>query len=158
MGRGSASGEAAPSSVWPRGGPGGTPLQCAPVEHLSATQIDELRGQLTAERTRLLARAGEGDVRLSTEDREPSDLQDRAREERDRSASLAMTRMDRERLDEIEAALTRIEDGSYGICEETDEPIPFGRLRAQPTARYTVEAQELVEAEARAASDEPPAY
>jgi DnaK suppressor protein len=48
-------------------------------------------------------------------------------------------------------------DGTYGVCEETDEPIPVGRLRLEPTARYTVEAQEDLEAEkaaARSAEDD----
>ena len=38
-------------------------------------------------------------------------------------------------------------DGSYGECEESGDPIPFGRLLAEPTSRYTVEAQELLESE-----------
>lgn len=44
-------------------------------------------------------------------------------------------------LREVEAALQRIDEGTYGLCEDTGEPIPFERLRAQPTARRTVEAQ-----------------
>ncbi|MCA9712379.1 MAG: TraR/DksA C4-type zinc finger protein, partial [Myxococcales bacterium] len=51
------------------------------------------------------------------------------------------------RLREVEAALQRMDDGTYGICEETDEPIPFARLHAEPTTRYTVEALELLEQE-----------
>jgi DnaK suppressor protein len=143
-------------------------IQCGHMDHLSPAEREELRGQLTAEQARVLARAGTGsgaglspeNVRLEIDDAEPADIQDRAREERDRSVKLAMTRVDRRRLDELDAALARMEDGTYGLCEETDDPIPLGRLRAQPTARYTVEAQELVEAEAEHADepDEPAAY
>ena len=52
-----------------------------------------------------------------------------------------------QRLREVEAALARMDDGTYGICEETGDPIPYGRLLAEPTARYTIEAQELLERE-----------
>jgi DnaK suppressor protein len=48
---------------------------------------------------------------------------------------------------EVDAALARMDDGSYGVCEETGDPIPFGRLSAEPTARFTVEAQEQLEHE-----------
>ncbi len=122
------------------------------------SQLEQLRDLLEQERTRLLARAGTGSVHLSAEDLEPADLQDRAREERDRSAELARTRSDRSRLREVEAALLRVEEGRYGLCEETGEVIPFGRLRAEPAARYTVEAQELLEREATLSTDEPGAY
>ena len=54
----------------------------------------------------------------------------------------------------------RLERGRFARVwrEETDEPIPFGRLRALPTARYTVEAQELLETEAGSDADDPAAY
>jgi RNA polymerase-binding protein DksA len=48
-------------------------------------------------------------------------------------------------LRDVEAALKRMRSGSYGICEDTGEPIPFERLRAQPTARRTVTAQAAYE-------------
>ncbi|HET6585401.1 MAG TPA: TraR/DksA C4-type zinc finger protein, partial [Nannocystaceae bacterium] len=53
----------------------------------------------------------------------------------------------RERAGEVSAALARMDAGTYGICEETGEPIPFERLRSEPTTRYTVEALELLERE-----------
>ncbi len=52
---------------------------------------------------------------------------------------------ERQRLREVEAAFARIENDTYGICEESDEPIPFTRLEAVPYARYTVAAQSELE-------------
>ena len=49
---------------------------------------------------------------------------------------------------EIEAALARMNEGTYGYCEETEEPIPFARLTHAPETRWSVEAQELREATA----------
>ncbi len=51
------------------------------------------------------------------------------------------------RLKEVQFALDRLNDGTYGYCDDTDEPIPEGRLRANPAARLTVEAQADREAE-----------
>jgi DnaK suppressor protein len=51
---------------------------------------------------------------------------------------------------EIEAALKRFDDGSYGVCEGTDEPIGFRRLEARPWTRYSVGYQEQLEREERA--------
>ena len=49
-------------------------------------------------------------------------------------------------LDEIEAAFFRIENGSYGVCVETEEPIGYQRLKAQPWVKYSLEAQKEIEA------------
>lgn len=114
--------------------------------HLSADQLGELRSALLAQRARLLERGG---VEITEDnDAEPMDLQEKAAGEVARRDRLALTDIDRQRLFEVNAALARMADGSYGECEESGDPIPFGRLRAEPTTRYTVEAQELVEAEA----------
>jgi RNA polymerase-binding protein DksA len=52
---------------------------------------------------------------------------------------------ERRQLDEVNAALSRLEAGIYGVCERCARPIPLARLRAMPTARYCVECQELEE-------------
>jgi RNA polymerase-binding transcription factor len=57
---------------------------------------------------------------------------------------------ERHQLDEVNAALARLEAGTYGVCEACSRPIPLGRLRAIPTARYCVECQ-VVEERRRAA-------
>jgi len=111
---------------------------------LQPEQLRTLQGQLVAERTRLLQRAGLESVDANEE---PSDLQDKARSEVHRRDELALSDRDRARLFEVDAALARIADGVYGICEETGEPIPFRRLQVEPTTRYTVEALELLETE-----------
>ena len=61
----------------------------------------------------------------------------------------ANTLRERERgqLTEVDAALARMRDGTYGICEDSDDPIPYRRLLAEPTTRYTVAAQEQRERE-----------
>ena len=78
---------------------------------------------------------------------ELGDLQDKASEEARRSTALRRRQHHDARLRQVEAALQRMDEGTYGLCEETDEPIPFARLRAEPTTRYTVEALELLEEE-----------
>jgi len=117
------------------------------VDHLTSAQVDELRRRLIEDRDRLLRRRREAVGSVDTDPPEPGDRQDRAAEEAVRSAELARVEADEVRLELIERALARMEAGTYGLCEETDEPIPYARLEIDPTTRYTVEVQEVVEAE-----------
>lgn len=112
--------------------------------HLSEDQLQTLRRQLEAEWKRLT-----GKTPLETVEAllEPRDQQEFAAEEVQRRDELALSDHDRARLREVEAALARMAQGTYGWCEETGEPIPFARLQAEPTTRYTVEAMELLEEE-----------
>jgi len=73
--------------------------------------------------------------------REP-DLTDRASSETDWSIELRTRDRQRKLISKIDAALRRIEEGEYGYCEVTGEPISLGRLEARPIATMTVEAQE----------------
>ncbi|RMG98501.1 MAG: TraR/DksA family transcriptional regulator [Deltaproteobacteria bacterium] len=120
--------------------------------HLSDEALAELRARLLAEQRRLVAtatgRLAETGDEAWTPDR--GDPQDRAAAERVRQALLRLSARDAELLREVEAALARMEDGTYGVCEETGEPIPLARLRAIPWARRTAEAEELAERERRA--------
>ncbi|MCA9651507.1 MAG: TraR/DksA family transcriptional regulator [Myxococcales bacterium] len=116
------------------------------MDHLSAEQVAELRDRLRAEQDRLLTQQQSEDAEASPE-QELGDVLDKATEEARRRTALRRRMHHDARLREVEAALSRMEQGSYGICEETDEPIPFARLRAEPTTRYTVEALELLEEE-----------
>lgn len=121
------------------------------MEHLTADQIAELRRLLEEEREHLHARQVSESEDASTVLTEPGDMPDHASDEERRTLALRRRRHDDDRLREVEAALRRMADDSYGICEETGEEIPFARLRAEPTTRHTVEAQELIEQdEARA--------
>ncbi|MFY8114032.1 MAG: RNA polymerase-binding protein DksA, partial [Rhabdaerophilum sp.] len=70
------------------------------------------------------------------------DLVDRASSEGDRAIELRARDRQRKLIAKIDAALSRIEDGSYGYCEETGEPISLARLDARPIATLSIEAQE----------------
>jgi DnaK suppressor protein len=70
------------------------------------------------------------------------DLADRASAETDRALELRTRDRERKLLSKIEAALQRIEDGSYGYCEHTGDPIGVKRLEARPIATLSLEAQE----------------
>ncbi|MCY7389705.1 MAG: RNA polymerase-binding protein DksA [Burkholderiales bacterium] len=70
------------------------------------------------------------------------DPADRATQEEEHALELRTRDRERKLLKKIEAALLRIEDGSYGYCEETGDPIGVPRLLARPTATLTIEAQE----------------
>src|SRR5262249_61410342 len=70
------------------------------------------------------------------------DLADRASSETDRAIELRARDRQRKLIAKIDAALARLEDGTYGYCEETGEPISLKRLEARPIATLSVEAQE----------------
>lgn len=70
------------------------------------------------------------------------DLADRASSETDRSIELRARDRQRKLISKIDAAIGRIDDGSYGYCEETGEPIGLQRLDARPIATLSIEAQE----------------
>lgn len=118
----------------------------AVMDHLRQEQLDALRQQLVEEQARLRERQVSEDATAVSE-QEIGDIQDKASEEARRSTAFVRRTHNEGRLLEVEAALKRMADGTYGICEETDEPIPLGRLQAEPTTRYTVEALELLEEE-----------
>ena len=80
---------------------------------------------------------------------EGMDAYDLASEERDREISFILGDREREKLQSIESALERIEDGSYGICENCDSEIAPGRLEAMPFSRLCVSCQAEQEKEAR---------
>ena len=77
---------------------------------------------------------------------EPSgDIYDQASSERDRELDLLLGDREREKLANIDEALVRLEEGEYGICEECEEEIPLGRLKALPFARYCVKCKSDIE-------------
>ena len=87
---------------------------------------------------------------LKEEDMRLPDQSDWASAEIQRSFELRTRDRERKLLSKIEAALKRIEDGSYGYCEETQEPIGIRRLEARPIATLSIEAQERHERRERA--------
>ena len=82
---------------------------------------------------------------LQNENEAKSDITDRASEEIDRSFELRTRDRERKLINKIDAALQRIEDGSYGYCDETGDPISIKRLEARPVATLSLEAQEMHE-------------
>ena len=82
------------------------------------------------------------------------DLADRASSETDRAIELRARDRQRKLISKIDAALQRIEDNTYGYCEETGEPISLKRLEARPIATLSVEAQERHEKREKVYRDE----
>lgn len=83
-----------------------------------------------------------------------ADITDRATTETDRALELRTRDRGRKLINKIDEALRRVEDGSYGYCEETGDPIGLARLIARPVATLSIEAQERHEKEERIHSDD----
>jgi len=111
-------------------------------EFMNDNQREYFRQKLMRWRAELLNEANQTIANLSSESLHKPDQMDRAQIES--SAALDLRTRDRERklLQKIENALRRIEDGSFGYCVETDEPISLARLEARPIASLSLEAQE----------------
>jgi DnaK suppressor protein len=101
------------------------------------------RSELLQESEETLQSLQEGGLQeADIADRASPDIADRASLETDRSLELRTRDRERKLISKIDAALTRIEDGSYGYCEETGDPISIRRLEARPIATLSLEAQE----------------
>lgn len=121
---------------------------------MNEQQLDYFRQKLTAWKDALLR---EGQDTLTTLQNEPMrepDVTDRASSETDWSIELRTRDRQRKLISKIDAALRRIDDGEYGYCEVTGEPISLGRLEARPIATMTVEAQESHERQEKVSRDE----
>ena len=79
---------------------------------------------------------------LQTTELQKPDLTDRASEETDHALELRTRDRERKLIKKIDEALDRVNDGEYGYCEETGEPISLARLKARPNATLSIEAQE----------------
>ena len=93
-------------------------------------------------------------VHLQDDNNVLPDLADRASTETDRSLELRTRDRQRKLIAKIEAALKRIDEGTYGFCEETGEPISLRRLDARPIATLSIEAQERHERRERVYRDD----
>lgn len=109
---------------------------------MNAKMLAYFRKKLLDWKAELLKESGETLHHLQEEDLAAPDLADRASSETDRSLELRTRDRERKLIAKIDAALQRIEDGTYGYCEETDEPISIKRLEARPIATLSLEAQE----------------
>ena len=123
---------------------------------MNERQREYFRAKLLAWREDILKEAKETLQHLQEENQNHPDLADRASSETDRAIELRARTRDRERklLKKIDSALRRIEDGTYGYCEETGEPISLRRLEARPIATLSVEAQERHERRERVYRDD----
>ncbi|QJR14985.1 RNA polymerase-binding protein DksA [Usitatibacter palustris] len=110
-------------------------------EYMSAPQLKFFKGRLLELQAQLVENAGATTEHLRELSFAP-DPADRATLEEEHALELRARDRERKLLKKIDGALARIEDGSYGYCEETGEPIGLQRLMARPTATLTIEAQE----------------
>jgi DnaK suppressor protein len=111
-------------------------------EFMCSQHLAYFRQKLLRWRQDLLREAGDTLASLSAGGIAEADLTDRASVETDRALELRTRDRARKLISKIDQALERIENGTYGYCEETGEPIGLRRLEARPIATLTVEAQE----------------
>jgi DnaK suppressor protein len=123
-------------------------------EFMNANQKAYFRAKLIAWKNDILREARETLDHLAEESANHPDLADRASSETDRAIELRARDRQRKLISKIDAALQRIEDGTYGYCEETGEPIGLKRLDARPIATLSIEAQERHERREKVYRDE----
>jgi len=111
-------------------------------EFMNPAQQEYFRQKLLRWRAELLAESSETLFHLKEESLSEPDINDRATLETDRFTELRTRDRERKLIAKIDSALQRIELGTYGYCEETDEPIGVRRLEARPIATLSLEAQE----------------
>jgi DnaK suppressor protein len=123
-------------------------------DFMNPMMLEYFRRKLLRWRAELLAESSETLHNLQDGGIQEPDIADRASAETDRSLELRTRDRERKLIAKIDAALGRIEDGSYGYCEETGEPISIRRLEARPNATLSLEAQERHERLERTHRDE----
>ncbi len=121
---------------------------------MNERQIEYFRRKLQAWKEDILRESRETLQNLQDETQNMPDIADRASSETDRAIELRARDRQRKLISKIDAALARIEDNSYGYCEETGEPISLRRLDARPIATLSLEAQERHERRERVYRDD----
>jgi DnaK suppressor protein len=121
---------------------------------MNERQLEYFRRKLIAWKSELMDDSRETIEGLQESARSVPDLADRASEETDRAIELRTRDRQRKLVAKIDAALRRIENGEYGYCEETGEPISLKRLDARPIATLSLEAQERHERRERVHRDD----
>lgn len=121
---------------------------------MSARQLAYFRTKLLDWKDSILRESKETLSTLKSESLREPDVTDRASSETDWSLELRTRDRQRKLISKIEAALRRIDEGEYGYCEVTGEPISLARLEARPIATMTVEAQERHERNEKVSRDE----
>jgi DnaK suppressor protein len=123
-------------------------------EFMNPLQVEYFRQKLLGWRAQLLAEASDALQHLREESLLKPDVTDRAALETERAIELRTRARERRLISKIDAALRRIDRGTYGYCEETDEPIGIRRLEARPIATLSIEAQERHERKERTHRDD----
>jgi DnaK suppressor protein len=121
---------------------------------MNERQREYFRRKLVAWKEEILRAARETIQNLQSEPTPNADLADRATTESERQLELRTRDRQRKLIAKIDSALRRLEDGSYGFCEETGEPISLKRLDARPIATLSIEAQERHERRERVYRDD----
>jgi DnaK suppressor protein len=121
---------------------------------MSEQQRNYFRMKLTRWKEDILRESRETLAHLQNESENHPDLADRASSETDRAIELRARDRQRKLINKIDAALERLEQGTYGFCEETGEPIAIKRLEARPIATLSIEAQERHERRERVYREE----
>ncbi|TCK28728.1 TraR/DksA family transcriptional regulator [Ancylobacter aquaticus] len=121
---------------------------------MNERQREYFRQKLLQWKEDILREAKETLQHLQDENQNHPDIADRASSETDRAIELRARDRQRKLIAKIESAIERIDDGSYGYCEETGEPISLKRLEARPIATLSIEAQERHERRERVYRDD----
>lgn len=110
--------------------------------YMNPKQLEYFRRKLQSWRQELLKDSLETIHNLQEETHNEPDIADRASAETDRALELRTRDRERKLISKIDEAIRRVDDGSYGYCEETGDPIGLARLEARPIATLSLEAQE----------------
>ena len=121
---------------------------------MNERQREYFRAKLIAWKEDILRESKETLTNLQEENQNHPDLADRASSETDRAIELRARDRQRKLIAKIDAAIKRIDDGTYGYCEDTGEPISLRRLDARPIATLSIEAQERHERRERVYRDD----
>ncbi|WP_369059157.1 RNA polymerase-binding protein DksA [Caulobacter sp. 73W] len=123
-------------------------------EFMNERQLEYFKQKLLDWKEEILRESRDTVSHLQTETENHPDLADCASSETDRALELRTRDRQRKLISKIDEAIRRIEDGSYGYCEETGEPIGLARLEARPVATLSLEAQERHERRERVHRDD----
>ena len=121
---------------------------------MNPRQREYFKGKLLSWKDEILRESRGTLENLQEESQNHPDMADRASSESDRALELRTRDRQRKLIGKIDSALKRLDDGTYGYCEETGEPIGLARLDARPTATLSLEAQELHERREKVYRDE----
>ncbi len=121
---------------------------------MNPRQIEYFRQKLVNWKEEILRESHDTLITLQNESLREPDVNDRASSETDWSLELRTRDRQRKLISKIDSALFRINEGEYGYCEVTGEPISLGRLEARPIATMTIEAQESHERNEKISRDE----